>query len=165
MVKKLTASHDAQDVTAKPAAEPDLMTALGALEQEAGATEQAGEARQQQAEAKEEQQEIDTLEADLLSALNMAAAPAQPAMWWLNEQQFEDLWGQKVRKGIAESGAVIMRRHGLSLGGLMAAYGPYIGLLAAVGPSVAATVAVYKAEKQKQLATQGAGHAGTTQAG
>lgn len=154
---------DVQDVTARPSeAQPDPLAGLDALEREAGAAEASGQAQQQQATAKQEQQEVDTLEADLLDALNMAAAPAKPAMWWLNDEQFESLWGQKVRKAIAESGAVIMRRHGLSLGGLMSQYGPYVGLVAAIGPSVAATVAVYKTEKQRQIQGQGATHAATT---
>jgi hypothetical protein len=93
---------------------------------------------------------------DLTSALDMAAAAAQPAMWWLSEEQFTQLWGKPVRKGIAEPGAEIMRRHGLTLGGIMGQYGPYIGLVAALAPSVAATVSVYKQKKQGQLGNEGA---------
>lgn len=164
MVKRIEApAGDVQDVTAKPSpaapgVAPEVVAGLDGLLSEAGAAEKQGRAQEQQAAEKQEQQQVDTLEADLIDALNMAAAPARPAMWWLTEEQFEQLWGAKVRKGIAESGAIIMRRHGLSLGGLMNQYGPYVGLVAALGPSLAGTVAIYKAEKQRQL--QGAANGG-----
>lgn len=151
-----------QDVQAKPAAsQGDPAAGLDSLIGEAQKIESSGQQQQQAAEQKQEQQAVDTLEADLLSALDMAAAPAQPAMWWLTPEQFDALWGKKVRQAIAESGAVIMRRHGLSIGGLMGQYGPYIGLVAVLGPSVAGTVAVYKAEKQKQISQAGATNAAT----
>ena len=155
MVKRITTNQqepDVQDVTAKPD-KPDY-SALDALEQQAAQTEQAGATEANEQTAKQEQKEVDTLKADLLSALDIAAAAAEPAMWWLTPDQFEKLWGKSVRAAIAEPGAEVMRRHGLNMGGLMTQYGPYIGLAGALGPSVAATDSVYK-QKQKQLPNEG----------
>lgn len=168
MVKRIAADADIQDVTAKPAAAPvDDLAGLEALEQQAEKNEAAGDQAAQQQERKQEKQEVDTLQADLVSALNMAAAPARPAMWWLTDEQFSQLWGPHVRTAIAENGAEIMRRHGLTMGGLMTTYGPYIGLIAALGPSVAATVTIYKQKKQEQIAPGAAGgtDGGSAQAG
>ena len=152
MVTKTTKAPDVQDVTAKPE-KPDY-SALDALEKEAQKDESTNQQQASQAAQKSEKQAIDTLAADLKSALDMAAAPARPAMWWLTDSEFEALWGDKVRAAIADPGAEIMRRHGLNMGGLMSQYGPYIGLMAAVGPSLAATVSVYKTKKQAQLSNE-----------
>lgn len=139
-----------EDVESKPAKQNN--SALDDLEKKALENEQSGANNEAKAEQKQEQNELDTLAADVLSALNMAAAPAQPAMWWLSESQFEKLWGLDVRKGIATPAAEVMRRHGLSVGGLLGQYAPYIALLTAVAPSMAATVNMYKQAKQAQLA-------------
>ena len=137
--------------------------ALDALLQEANDAEQQEHGQRQEAEKGEQQREADTIEADLRDTLAMLATVAGPGMWWLTESEFDKLWGPKVQAGIASSGAEIMRRHGLSLGGLMSQYGPYIALGGALGPSALATVNAYKREKAKQItASSGAGHAAST---
>lgn len=159
MVKKIGPSaigpDDVTDVTAKP----DPLAGLDSLEREALGAEQAGQAEQKRKFDKEAQQETDTMADDLADALGMAASVARPAMWWLDDSQFEQLWGRAVRKGIAENGAEIMRRHGLSMGDMLSKYGPYIGLAGALGPSALATVAAYKHKKREMIAAQGGGDA------
>lgn len=166
MVKRINAEPaDVQDVTEKPASgQSDTLAGLDALEREAASSEQQGRAEAQQQAAKQERQQADTLQDDLADALSMAATVAAPAMWWLTPEQFDQLWGAKVQKAIAASGAEIMRRHGLSLGDLMSQYGPYIGLAGALGPSTLATVAAFK-RKKLELRQQGGGDGASSQAG
>lgn len=159
MVKRIGPSEispDIQDVEEKtPSA------GLDALMREAEQNEQDSQAQQQAGADKQQQQELDTLAADLRDTLAMAATVAMPGMWWLSEPEFERLWGKKVQASIADSGAEIMRRHGLSMGGLMTQYGPYLALAGALGPSALATVAAYKREKAKQITQGGADGNGT----
>lgn len=139
--------QDISDVTAKtPAA------SLDSLMREAEAGEQAEQGERQAQADKEDRREADTLADDLADTLAMLATVAGPGMWWLTPEEFEKLWGKKVQAGIAASGAEIMRRHGLSMGGLMTQYGPYIALAGALGPSALATVNAYKREKSRQIA-------------
>ncbi len=153
MLKKSDNPDDVTDVTAKPVTHD----ALDALMREAQSAEQQGQADSQAAADKQGQRETDTLAADLSDTLAMVAAVAAPGMWWLDAAQFEQLWGKKVQASIAASGADIMRRHGLSMGGVISQYGPYIALAGALGPSALATVRMYKATKSRQLATVQAG--------
>ena len=152
MVKRIGQSSngpDVSDVTEKPQGDP--LAGLEALQREALGAEQQGDAENAQKAEKSEKQEIDTIAADLADTLAMMATVAGPGMWWLTPEQFDKLWGKSVQKAIAESGAEIMRRHGLSMGGLMSQYGPYIALAGALGPSALATVSAYKQAKAKQL--------------
>lgn len=150
------------DVTPKPA--PDY-SGLDALAGEAAGHEQQASAEAQAAQQKREKTEADTLADDLASALAMAASVAEPAMWWLTPEQFKQYWGESVQRGIAASGAEIMRRHGVSMGDLFTQYGPYIALAGALGPSTLATVAAYKREKAKAIEQQKRGTHAPDQAG
>lgn len=87
----------------------------------------------------------DGLEADLLSALQMAQGLARGGIWWLTPGEFENLWGDHTLKAIAGPGAEIMRRHGFTVAGVMGKYGPYLALAAAVAPPAIATTQAYKA--------------------
>jgi len=147
MLKKSDNPDDVTDVTAKPVTHD----ALDALMREAQSAEQQNQADGQAAAEKQGQRETDTLAADLSDTLAMMAAVAEPEMWWLDAAQFEKCWGKKVQASIATSGAEIMRRHGLSMGGVMNQYGPYIALAMVLGPSALATVRTYKAAKARQL--------------
>lgn len=130
---------------------PKAVPGLEALEAQALASETEGQTEATKAAAKEAEKEVIDLAGDLSDALDMAAGLAKPALWFLDDQKFELLWGEKVRKQIAAAGAEIMRRHGLNMGDLFSKYGPYIALAGALGPSAIATVAAYKAATQKQL--------------
>lgn len=152
MVKRITAPASVSDATVKsetaaPAPSPaapvaDIDAVLQDLDKAAAAT--AGAA--QQSEAKQEKQEIDTVKADILDLLNLAAK-AGPLMNWLTPEQFEQLWGKRVREQIAEPLAAIARRNGWDMRGALNDYGPYAMLAAAVGPSVWVT---FKVRQQQQ---------------
>lgn len=159
MVKLISKSSDVSDVEEKPAASGP---GLDDLLREAQSDEQQGQQESQQQQAKQEKSEADTLAADLADVLEMAATVAGPGMWWLSPEDFERLWGKKVRAAIAGSGAEIMRRNGWTLGGVMSQYGPYIALAGTLGPSALATVHAYKREKARQLAPVQGGSDGST---
>lgn len=163
-IKKLDAPGDVSDVVAKPATVPAADPIAG-LEKEAAALEGAAVQDGQAAADKQERQAVDTLQKDLADALAMAAAVAQPALWWLTPEQFAALWGKQVQAAIAVSGAELMRRHGLTMGDVMSKYGPYIGLAGALGPSTLATVAAFKREKQRQIEQQRAANGASNPAG
>lgn len=168
---KKTTPGEVTDVTPKtpqgeqPAAAPQAGQGLEALEHEAARIEGEGQAAQQQQQQKQEQQQTDTLRHDLADALDMAATMAEPAMWWLTTEEFERYWGKKVRAAIAESGAEIMRRNGLSMGDVMGKWGPYIGLAGALGPSAVATVAAFKRKKKELLQHEAGGTDGAAKTG
>lgn len=166
MKKALTGpASDVTDVQAKTKPEASAAAGLDALQKEAEGIERQGQQEQSAAQKKEEQQQTDTLAHDLGDALGIAAAVAQPAMWWLTPEQFEQLWGKRVQAAIAESGAEIMRRHGVTMGDMMSKYGPYIGLAGALGPSVLATASAFKRKKQELLQQQGGSDGAGSQAG
>lgn len=160
MVKRIS-NDGATDV--EPKTNP--MAALEALEAEAAGVEQQGEAAAEARAEKEAKTEVDTIAADLADTLAMMATVAGPGMWWLTPEQFEKLWGKPVQKAIAESGAEIMRRHGLSMGGLMSQYGPYIALAGALGPSALATVNAYKQAKRVNAQAIGGSDGDTAEKG
>lgn len=157
MVKKISAPASVSDATIKsetaaPAA-ADIDAVLKDLNQHAATT--AGAA--QKTEEKQEQQEIDTVKADILDLLNLAAK-AGPLMNWLTPEQFEQLWGRKVREQIAEPLAAIARRNGWDMRGALNDYGPYAMLAAAVGPSAWVTFKVRQQQQAyfREQAAQGA---------
>lgn len=156
MVKKINgpAPGDVTDVHEKTAPAAAGAAVLDGLAAEAAGLEGDAAVEACQAQEKQDKQAVDTLAADLADALKMAATVAQPALWWLTPEQFESLWGKSVQKAMAESGAEIMRRHGLSMGDVLSKYGPYIGLAGALGPSTLATVAAFKQAKQRMLEQQ-----------
>ena len=162
MVKKLNESiADVSDVTIKK----PVVNPLDALAAEAAGVENQGVREAEKQAQKQEKQEVDTLADDLAGALNMAAMMAQPAIWWLSREQFDGLWGKSVQRAIAESGAEIMRRHGLTMGDMMSKYGPYVALAGALGPSALATVAAFKREKQRMIEAQKGGADASNKAG
>jgi len=91
----------------------------------------------------------DTTEADLLAALRMAQAVARGGCWWLDEKQFDALWGEATLRSIAGPGAEIMRRHGWTMGDMLSKYGPYLALGGAIVPPALATIAAYKQARDK----------------
>lgn len=143
----------------------EITNGLDDLLEQAQANENAGQAEDKKAAEKIERQEVDTLQKDLSDTLDMLASMAEPALYFLSPEQFEQYWGKRVRVAIAGSGAEIMRRHGLSMGDMMNQYGPYIALAGALVPSALATVAAYKSEKKKQIASSSGGNDGSNQTG
>jgi hypothetical protein len=111
--------------------------ALDALELEADQLE--GAAVQVVEEAKEEKatKEAASMVDDLVEVLKMARTMVGTAfVWW---PDFEKTWSDAVLTAIATNGAILMQRHGWTMGRLMSEWGPYIGLLGCMLPPAYAT--------------------------
>ena len=160
-MKKLAQPADVSDAIDKtPSAPPATAAAglddlIGELDQDDG-QQQAADTRQ---EAKQEKLQLDTIQADILDVLDMAALPAKHLMPWLTPEQFDQLWGREKRKQIAEPLAAIARRNGWDMGGLLNEYGPYAALAMALGPSAYVTFKV-RQEAKAYYAQQAAPKAG-----
>lgn len=153
IVKKMQAkpAADVSDVVDKvgPVA-PDVLAGLdgllGEIEGEAKTAEQATV----RAGERQEKQQLDTLEDEVMELLDVIAVPAKALAWFLQPEQFEQLWGRATRKAMAEPLAAIARRHGWSLSNTLSEYGPYLALALAVGPPAVTTAKVYKQARQWQ---------------
>lgn len=95
------------------------------------------------------------LQAELLQHLQTARFMVTPVFsWW---PEFGLIWSDTTLKGIAANGAIVMQRHGWTLGEVLTKYGPYIGLAASLVPAVLATVAAVKVRQQQLRAQQAQG--------
>lgn len=112
-----------------------------------GAEKVAGQAAEQAAE-KGAQQVVQSLEKQVLNLLNLIAVPGEKLAWFLDSNQFEQLWGLEMRKKMAEPLAEIALEQGWDVGGVAKAYGPYLALAMAVGPSAWVTAKVYGQAKE-----------------
>ena len=156
MVKKIEAkpAADVSDVLDKTApagpVAPDVIAGLDAILGDIGADEKTAEQAASKAGAKVEKQALDTLEDEVMELLDVIAVPAKALAWFLQPDQFEQLWGRATRQAMAEPLAAIARRHGWSLSNTISEYGPYLALALAVGPPAMTTAKVYKQAKQWQ---------------
>jgi hypothetical protein len=149
-----------QDNTPDTTPEPE---ALADLELQAAALEGAGQAQQQQrAQQQQEQQQqqdqatIENMAGELRQALGMLRLMAAPAFaWW---PHFGECWSDRQLDAIAQAGAAVMQRQGLTMGDLFAQWGPYIALVTATAPPAIATYAAIK--HRKAQAEQGPSTAG-----
>jgi hypothetical protein len=83
---------------------------------------------------------------ELRGALEMVRLMASPAFaWW---PQFGQVWSDQTLQAMATNGAVIMERHGWTVGQALAEWGPYIGLIGATLPPALAT---YQAVQTRKL--------------
>lgn len=92
------------------------------------------------------------LKAELLGALEMArlGAAEMAFPWW---REFGNTWNDRRLDQIATAGAAIMQKHGWTMGGLEASWGPYLMLaLATIPPAVATYQAhqVHRAELEAE---------------
>lgn len=143
MIKKNLAIDDGvSDVTEKNSG-----VSLEDLARQAEQNEASGEAESAKVEAQSVRQETHSLAGEIEDALDMAAPFAEASMWWLKPEQFKALWGKETRKKIAAAAAVVMLKHGWSLGAVLEKYAPYIALGMAIAPSTVATVQLYKQAK------------------
>lgn len=97
---------------------------------------------------------VDNLEAELLSALQMARLGVGKFAfgWW---QDFPQVWNDQTLQAIASAGAEIMRRHGWSMGEVLSQWGPYIALAGAVAPpSLVTWQALQERKAQERRARQ-----------
>jgi hypothetical protein len=91
----------------------------------------------------------DNLEAEVLSALQMArVAAGQAVPWW---PEYREVWSDQTLQSIAAAGAEVMRRHGWNMGELLGKWGPYIALVGAIAPPAMVTYQVVK-ERREQAA-------------
>lgn len=137
------------------------------LEARAAGIDGAGEQQLQQQQASEQQQ-ADTEAAGMVEGLVEVLQLARSMLaagfaWW---PHFATVWNDGVLRGIAANGAIIMQRHGWTLGELMTRWGPYLGLLGVTAPAAYATYQAIQ-HRKAQLAAQeqgGVPHDGHQQA-
>lgn len=159
MLKIIKKNENASDVIEKPSG-----ASLEDLAVQAEQNEASGEAETAKVEAQSVRQETHSMAGEIEDALDMAAPFAEAGMWWLNPEQFKSLWGKETRKKIAAAAAVVMLKHGWTLGSVLEKYAPYIALGMAFAPSAIATVQLYKQARalQTQTKTPGEGSDATT---
>lgn len=134
-----------EEVAAPQDAVPGV-DSLDALAAEAQALEGAAIVQQQAAESKAEQAAVGATARDLRAALGMARMMAAPAFaWW---PDFGACWSDAQLDAISEAGAEVMQRHGVSMGEVMAKWGPYVALGMATLPPGLATYQAIKAREQ-----------------
>lgn len=133
--------------TVQPAPAGDLGD-LSAVMDQAEAIEGADLAAQQKRADEQAQQAVASTEADLLGALEMARAMVEPMFdWW---EDFGRVWGDTTLQRIANGGALVMQRHGWTLGDVMGQFGPYIALGMATIPPSFVTYKAVQAHKKAQ---------------
>jgi len=88
---------------------------------------------------------------ELLSALTMARMIVSPGFGWWPE--FGQVWGDGTLRGIADAGAEVMQRHGVTMGEMWSQWGPYIALAGATLPPSLVTyqaITERKAERERE---------------
>lgn len=134
----------------KPADAPaaDASQALASIEAEALALETAAAPAAPGVPAAAAAPAADNTAAELLGALQMARMMVAPMFqWW---PAFGDTWSDAQLQGIAEGGALVMQRHGWTMGGVMGEFGPYLALAGATLPPSFVTYQAIKAHKEAQ---------------
>jgi hypothetical protein len=82
---------------------------------------------------------------ELHSTLVMVRSMLGPMMaWW---PEFDRVWSESTLRSIAQAGAMVMERQGLTMGQLLGQWGPYLALIGATAPPAVVT---YQAVKQRQ---------------
>lgn len=156
IVKKTDPATEGQPApdAAAAAADPglaDLAAQAASLEGEAGPV--AGVAAVQS----------DNLEAELLSALQLARVAAGSLLkWW---PEFREVWSDQALANIASAGAEVMRRHGWNMGELLSQWGPYIALVGAITPPAMVTYQAMQDHKAEQMRAARAAREGATNGG
>lgn len=85
---------------------------------------------------------------ELLSALTLARLMlAQAFAWW---PEFPHVWSDAALRGIAEGGAAVMQKHGLTMGGVLSEWGPYLALIGATAPPAFATYQAMQDRKERE---------------
>lgn len=145
IIKAPGASEPATDAAIKPQAGADGGESLEALGAEAVALDGAPTAASQAQEVRAQEQAAEVLqsnEAELFAALDLARAMALPILPADKAEKLRTIWSDERLKVAAAAGAAVLGKHGLSMGGILGDYGPYIALLAALAPPVLETRAV-----------------------
>ncbi|MFT3665570.1 hypothetical protein [Piscinibacter sp.] len=128
---------ETNEAPAVPGVQPLDVLAAEAASLEAGAAPAAPSAAQTR--------QADSEAAELLGALQMARMMVAPMFgWWA---QFGEVWSDQALERIAAGGALVMQRHGWTMGGLMGEFGPYIALAGATLPPSFVTWQAIKAHR------------------
>lgn len=136
---------DIQDVTPRAPSAPDgvMPENLDDLAREADMLDAAPEAAAQAGAIAQAEQAQLTAGAELFGALQAVRAMVLPMLSVVVEAPriaaLEAVWNDRVLEASAGAGAVIMARHGWTLGGVMGEYAPYVLLVAALAPPVIQT--------------------------
>jgi hypothetical protein len=132
------------------AAHVESGTDLADLSAQIDALEGAQEAGQAARQAAQTEQQVHSAQAELFGALQMARMMVAPMMgWW---DQFPKVWSDETLQSIAEGGAMVMQRHGWTMGGVMGQFGPYIALGGATIPPALVTYQAIQHRKAEQEA-------------
>lgn len=85
---------------------------------------------------------------ELRAALEMARLVVAPAFrWW---PDFGAVWSDGTLRGIADAGAAVMERHGVTMGEVWSQWGPYIALAGATLPPSLVTYQAMAERKEQQ---------------
>lgn len=143
MVVKLSLEEQ-EPAPAEPSAGLDHIIA------QAEALEVGQETAAAQAEDKAAELAIVSAEAELLEVLKSARDMGAAVLdWW---PQYQATWSDQKLAAIAQAGAQIMARHGLTLGELFTAWGPYLALAVATIPPSLVTYAAIRQHNAEQAA-------------
>jgi hypothetical protein len=94
--------------------------------------------------AQAQSDEIGSTAQELAQALTAARDMAAPLLdWWA---EYMTVWSDARITAISDAGAVVMQRHGWSMGDMFSRWGPYLALISAAGLPALAT---YQAIKHK----------------
>ena len=121
----------------------DDLAELGAQIEAAPSLEQS--AQNEKLEAKE----VANNTAELLVTLRMVRDMALPVMPASKQAELKAAWTDSALESIAHSGAAVMDKHGLSMGGVLGEYGVYIALAAALATPVLTTLKVMREPEKK----------------
>lgn len=122
----------------------DGVESLKALQAEAHKLETAPQVKAEQAEQQQVEQATENTATELLTVLTIVRTMAVNVMQPHHSEKFQTIWTDAVLKNASDAGAQVMELHGLTMGGVMGKYAPYIALAAAVAPPTIATVQLLK---------------------
>lgn len=133
--------------TGQDAAELDTAQALADLAGEAQAFETEPDAKAAEQQAAQEAETTATIAAELADVLGMARMMCAPLLsWW---PDYEKVWSDSQIQAISQAGAVVMVRHGWSMGEMVSQWGPYLALVAAAGLPAMATYTAIRQHKEE----------------
>lgn len=138
-----------EDAAVKPGGVEDLVD----IAREADLLDTAPAAAAQASQAAEVEAITQSNEAELLVTLQTIRAMVFPLLGMVTPpekmQQLASVWHDGVLQASASAGALVMEKHGWSMGSLMGDYGCYVMLAAALAPPVIMTRKILAEPKEK----------------
>lgn len=142
------------------AVKPGGAESLDAIAREADLLDTAPAAAAQASQAAEVEAITQSNEAELLVTLQTIRAMVFPLLGMVTPQeklqQLANVWHDGVLQASASAGALVMEKHGWSMGSVMGDYGCYVMLAAALAPPVIMTKKILAAPEEKKPAEEGA---------